>query len=239
MTNDVSTRTPVRVMLSEPLIAMGIAAALSDHPAIAVRVVAAEAGAADVPAGAVVVADYAQGLQLARAFAGRSRQSSPPAPRVLVMTGRDREHEVRLALELGVYGYLPVGCTLDELTDAVLALARGTRYLSSTAAMRMADSLGREALTLRENEVLGLLACGECNKSIARRLDIAIGTVKAHVKSIMEKLEAGSRTQAVTIASQRGLVEVAAHAPPYSGGGLPAWTPALAIPSQRAHLSLA
>jgi DNA-binding NarL/FixJ family response regulator len=73
----------------------------------------------------------------------------------------------------------------------------------------MADSLTREALTAREAEVLDLLACGQCNKSIARQLDIAVGTVKAHVKAIMAKLDASSRTQAVSVAAQRGLVSLA------------------------------
>jgi DNA-binding NarL/FixJ family response regulator len=164
----------------------------------------------------VLVTDYQLGLQFAGELALRPRQAVQPALRILVMTGRDREHEVRFALEQGVHGYLPVGCTLQELSAAVLALGRGSRYLSVTAATRMADSLGRESLTQREAEVLGLLACGECNKSIARRLDIAIGTVKAHVKSIMDKLDADSRTQAVSIANERGLVEVARASPPPS-----------------------
>lgn len=238
MTNLETNRIAVSVMLPEPLIAIGIASALSNHPAITVEGTITDVEARDLPAGSVVITDYQRGLQLARDIAARARHPSPSSPRILVMTGRDREHEVRLALELGVHGYLPVGCTLQELTDAVLALGRGSRYLSSMAAMRMADSLCREALTLRENEVLALLARGECNKSIARRLDIAIGTVKAHVQSIMEKLEAGSRTQAVTIASQRGLVEVSPGSVP-SERDLAGWNPPPTTSSHRTRPSFA
>ena len=63
-------------------------------------------------------------------------------------------------------------------------------------------------LTSREDEVLRLLAKGLSNKSIARELDIAAGTVKVHVKSIMSKLDASSRTEAASIATARGLVDV-------------------------------
>jgi DNA-binding NarL/FixJ family response regulator len=76
----------------------------------------------------------------------------------------------------------------------------------------MASSLTRGALTESEAEILELLASGAYNKSIARQLDIAAGTAKAHVKSIMRKLEATSRTQAVTVAAQRGLVAMPALA---------------------------
>ena len=86
-------------------------------------------------------------------------------------------------------------------------LGRGLRYLGLEVSQRMADSLTRETLTARESEVLRLLAAGLCNKSIASRLLIGVGTVKAHVRGIMGKLGASSRTQVVTIAAQRGLVD--------------------------------
>lgn len=210
MSNTDTPRIRFHVLLPEPLVAMGIAAALSDHSAIEVACGPFDEDVTELPCGSVVLADYQRGLQLALAFSRRTKNSSGQAPCVLVMTRNDREHSVRLALELGVRGYLPVDCSLQELTDAVIALSRGSRYLSSAAAARMAESLGRETLTLRETEVLRLVASGRCNKSIARQLDIAIGTVKAHVKSILAKLEASSRTQAVAVASQRGLIEVAA-----------------------------
>jgi two-component system NarL family response regulator len=66
----------------------------------------------------------------------------------------------------------------------------------------------RARLTSREGEVLCLLAKGMSNKSIARVLDIADGTVKSHVKSIMSKLGASCRTEAASIATERGLVDV-------------------------------
>jgi DNA-binding CsgD family transcriptional regulator len=63
-------------------------------------------------------------------------------------------------------------------------------------------------LTVREQQVLELLARGQCNKMIAPHLGIAVGTIKSHVKSIMAKLEASSRTEAASIAAERGIVGV-------------------------------
>ena len=86
-------------------------------------------------------------------------------------------------------------------------MANGLRYVSRSVAQRMADSLARTSLTLRETEVLSLAAGGESNKAIARDLAIKSGTVKSHMSSIMSKLGASSRTHAASIAAARGLVE--------------------------------
>jgi DNA-binding NarL/FixJ family response regulator len=193
----------VLVMHTEPLIAIGLAAALRQVPGFVVSV----HGGDDVPPEAidVIVADYQDGVQLASA---RGMQApNLKAARVLVMTTHDREHEVRLALEAGVHGYLLLGCPIQELIAGVSALGRGSRYLCLAVAQRMAESLTREALTPREADVLRLLVRGQCNKSIAKQLDIAVGTVKAHVKAIMGKLDASSRTQAASVAAQRGLID--------------------------------
>ena len=193
----------VLVMHAEPLIAVGLAAALRQSPGFSVHV----QGGDDPPAEAidVVVTDYRDGVRLA--CANGSRAQSLKAARVLVMTTYDREHEVRLALEAGVHGYLLLGCPIPELIDSVSALGRGSRYLCLAVAQRMAESLTREALTPRETDVLKLLARGQCNKSIAKQLAIAVGTVKVHVKAIMGKLDASSRTQAASVAAQRGLID--------------------------------
>jgi DNA-binding NarL/FixJ family response regulator len=199
----------VLVMHTEPLIAIGLAAALRQVPGFVVSVHDGD----DVPAEAVdvIVADYQDGVQLASAPGMRA--PSLKAARVLVMTTHDREHEVRLALEAGVHGYLLLGCPIQELLAGVGALGRGSRYLCLAVAQRMAESLTREALTPREADVLRLLVRGQCNKAIAKQLDIAVGTVKAHVKAIMGKLDASSRTQAASVAAQRGLIDDLAAEP--------------------------
>jgi DNA-binding NarL/FixJ family response regulator len=112
-----------------------------------------------------------------------------------------------------VLGYLVSGCSLGELEGAVHAACRGHRFLCQAAAREVANSLTSETLTLRERDVLGLLAQGCCNKTIASGLDIALGTVKAHVRSIMAKLDASSRTEAASVAAARGLLPEPAFAP--------------------------
>ena len=154
----------------------------------------------------VIVTDYVDGMRLAAEL--RSRGHAPQhACRLMVVTNHDREYEVRQAMEAGIHGYVLASCHTDELVRCVRALGMGSRYISLAVAQRMADSMSREALTAREVDVLRLLVRGQCNKSIANSLDIAVGTVKAHVKAIMGKLDARSRTHAVTVAAERGLVK--------------------------------
>jgi DNA-binding NarL/FixJ family response regulator len=193
----------VLVMHADPLIAIGLAAALRQRLEFTVLVHKGD----DAPAKGidVVVTDYQDGVELVSAPS--KRLPSLKAARVLVMTTHNREYEVRLALEAGVHGYLLLGCPIQELIAGVNALGRGSRYLCLAVAQRMAESLTREALTQREGDVLRLLVRGQCNKSIAKQLDIAVGTVKAHVKAIMGKLDASSRTQAASVAAQRGLID--------------------------------
>lgn len=152
----------------------------------------------------LVICDYATGVELARN--GQLAAERGKTARLLVLTDRDGEHAVRQAIQSGVHGYLLRGAGIEDLVDAARAVARGQRFLSPAVAQRMADSMTRESLTARESEVMDLLAKGYGNKQIASRLGITAGTVKAHVQAIMGKLNAGSRTQAVSVAIQRGLV---------------------------------
>lgn len=153
----------------------------------------------------LLVTDYATGLSLAR-------QDGSGVP-ILVVTEREREWEVRTALDYGVSGYLLQSCTPEEVLHAVDAAILGEHYLSATLSQRVADGLSRAVLTRREHEVLQLLAEGYCNKVIARRMGIEVGTVKTHVKSVMGKLDASARTHAVMIAAERGLVTVGLRFP--------------------------
>lgn len=152
----------------------------------------------------VVVADYESGLELA------TRSSRRPGAggsfKILVVASSDREWEIRSALERGVRGYVLVGCALDELACGVRTVHRGVRHLSPQVAQRLAESLSGEPLTAREEEVLRLVVEGMGNKAIARRLDIAVGTVKSHLKGVFDKLNVDSRTQAICAAERRGLL---------------------------------
>ncbi len=150
----------------------------------------------------VVVASHELGASLAI----RARQQGIATPKIVIVGGVDREWAIRRAVESGVRGYLLVGCAFDELVGCVRAVHRGTRYLTPQAAMRLAESVSVESLTPREEAVLSLVTEGLCNKAIARQLDIAVGTVKSHLKSAFEKLQVSSRTQAVAAAERRGLL---------------------------------
>ncbi|EKU82913.1 response regulator transcription factor [Massilia timonae] len=150
----------------------------------------------------MLVADYDTGLALAR----RPEHAGLRRPSVLIVTQLDKEWEVRLAMDAGVQGYVLQSCSQDELLEAVASLVQGQRYLSESVTRSVAASLSRETLTGRETDVLQLLAEGCCNKSIARRLGIGVGTVKTHVKGVMSKLDATARTHAVVVATQRGLI---------------------------------
>jgi DNA-binding NarL/FixJ family response regulator len=187
---------------AEPLLAAGLVATLLHEPDFCVATQGEEALPAEsVAQDRIVITDYETGLRLA-AEARRDRSRT----RVLVTTTHDGERDVRVALETGVHGYLLSDCSLEELRQGIRLVRSGSRYLCPEIARRLADSVTREHMTAREDDVLQLLARGLCNKDIARLLDVSVGTVKCHMRNIMDKLDASNRTEAVTIASQRGLV---------------------------------
>lgn len=174
----------------------------------------------------VVVADYDRGVGLARALQQGSGPLRTPATRVMIVTGRLTQAETRSALKLGVAGYLTSTCPSDEVLDAVRKVHLGMRHVSELLARSLLEDLLGERLTPRESEVLRLAAQGCANKVIAARLRVELGTVKCHMKSVLEKLRASNRTEAVIIASQRGLLalEGAREAPlPPAGPAAPLW----------------
>ena len=196
-----------------PLMHAGIIAILLDQPDIAVLGCQPDFRQPDVdcePADGlnpdVIVADYESGLDVIEARTCVESTLPGVLPKVLIVTGRAGEVEIRRAMEAGVHGYLLDGCSPEELVDGVRAVRRGLRHLSELAGHRMAESLTHKALTSRESEVLGLMAGGCSNKVISRELNIAVGTVKAHAKGILMKLDATSRTEATAVASRRGLL---------------------------------
>jgi len=194
---------PFHVVVShaEPLVAQGLAAVLAQHVDLHVHLAPPSA---DVKVD-VLVTDFRQGM--AHAMQREPLRGPLSQARVLVLGLSCREHELRRAMEIGIQGFLVLGCALEEIAAAVRALGMGTRYYDMSVIERVAESMTREPLTGRESEVLSRVVQGKCNKSIARDMSIALGTVKSHVKAILEKLDASSRTHAASIAMQRGLIE--------------------------------
>lgn len=193
------TIDPIQVLVSheDALLQAGLAALLTRFTDLAL--VADDGTPTDV-----VVTDYDAGLRRVRQSAGRAG-----GPRVVVLTRRDSELDIRHALSNGVDGYMIVGCSVDSVADAVRAVHQGLRHLDPVAAHRIAESMFHEALTGRETQVLQLVATGCANKVIAARLQIGIGTVKTHMRSVLDKLDAASRTEAAAVARRRGLLREA------------------------------
>jgi len=135
-----------------------------------------------------------------------SRRSLNPG--IVVITSFDDEEDIRQALSVGAKAFLVKGSEPEEIRDAVRSVARGERYLPVNIGLKLADSVSRPALSTRETEVLQCLARGLSNKEIGRCLCVSEGTVKHHVKSILSKLDAIGRTEAIAIAARRGLVRL-------------------------------
>jgi len=133
-----------------------------------------------------------------------------PGVRVLVLTTYGSDAAVLRAIEAGAVGYLLKDVPPDELFLAIRAVARGERYLAPAAAARLMahHQRPRDALTERELEVLRRVAGGASNKAIAAQLGITEPTVKAHLVHVFEKLGADSRTAAVRVALERGLIDL-------------------------------
>ncbi len=210
---------PITVLVAhaEPFIAIGVVAAMREQTGLNVELCSSLTPFAERRHEAasrvadVVVTDYDSGMALLTRRRADAQAAESSGPRVMMLTHRAREQDVRKALEAGAHGYVLLDCPVEEFADGMRALKCGVRYLSAAAARSMADSLTRESLTPRELDVLASLARGNCNKLIASELDLAVGTIKIHLKALMAKLAARSRTQVVTTAMARGLIP--AHVP--------------------------
>jgi two-component system, NarL family, response regulator len=130
-----------------------------------------------------------------------------PKPRIIVMTTYESEGDVRRALKAGAKGYLLKGADRHQIREAVRKVAAGRALLQPEIASKLADSMARPELSERELQVLQYMAHGRSNKEIGQVLYISENTVKGHVKSILKKLDALGRTEAIAIANRRGMIE--------------------------------
>lgn len=135
--------------------------------------------------------------------------SRTPKPRIIVMTTYEGEENVRRALSAGAKGYVLKGTKRDQILETVRKVYAGQPSLSPEVAAKLADSLTHPALSERELQVLKYMAAGKSNKEIAQVIYVGENTVKAHVKSILAKMDAVGRTEAIAIAIKRGLIVVA------------------------------
>ena len=127
--------------------------------------------------------------------------------RTIVFTVFDTDDRIVSAMRAGAMGYLLKGAPREDVFRAVRVVNEGGSLLEPAVASRFLDSINDpDALTARQQEVLKLIATGLLNKEIADRLYISERTVKFHVSEILAKLGAGNRTEAVAIATEKGLI---------------------------------
>ncbi len=128
--------------------------------------------------------------------------------RVIVLTTFDGDEDIYRALQAGARGYLLKGMKLEDLTAAIRTVHAGKTCIPEAVAGRLAERLAGPALTERETEVLRLIVGGNSNKEIGTKLFISEATVKTHVNNLLSKLGVTDRTQATTLALQRGIVHL-------------------------------
>jgi DNA-binding NarL/FixJ family response regulator len=206
-------RRPIRIL------------SVDDHPLLREGVAALLAGQADLQ----VVAEASNGREAVEQFrahrpdvtlmdlqmpemngveAMQAIRAEDPSARIIVLTTYVGDVQVLRALEAGARAYLLKSVLRKELPDTIRLVHAGHKRIVSEVATELAEHAGDETLSLREIEVLKLIAGGNANKMIAAQLSITEETVKGHVKNILAKLDANDRTHAVTIGLKRGIIEL-------------------------------
>jgi DNA-binding NarL/FixJ family response regulator len=131
-----------------------------------------------------------------------------PDARVIVLTTFERDVEVQRALKAGARGYLLKSSPPKQMLETIRQVHTGKKVVAPEIARELAEHMADEPLSEREVEVLRHVAAGNRNREIGERLYIAEDTVKVHLKHIMTKLGANDRTQSVTIAARRGIINL-------------------------------
>jgi DNA-binding NarL/FixJ family response regulator len=140
--------------------------------------------------------------------ATRAILADDPNARIIVLTTYDGDEDIHRALTAGARGYLLKDMMRTELIGVIRAVHNGKRGIPPPIAARLAEHTPRIALTPREIEVLQLVARGLSNAQVAERIGRTEGTVKVHLKNILQKLDAHDRTEAVTTALRRGFIRL-------------------------------
>jgi DNA-binding NarL/FixJ family response regulator len=134
--------------------------------------------------------------------------SRTPPPKIIVLTTSEKQEDLRRSLTAGAKGYLIKGAEARQIWETIREVYSGKSSLPHDVAAKLADSMAHPELSERELQVLEKMALGKSNKEIGQALFISEYTVKNHVKTILKKLNALGRTEAIAIASERGLVKM-------------------------------
>lgn len=138
----------------------------------------------------------------------RQIRAIDPHARVVVLTTYDADEDIARALEAGAKAYILKDIGAAALVACIHDVLAGKTYLAPSAAAKLAERVTQVQLTPRELGTLRLMADGHSNKEIAGALSISERTVKTHLGHLFEKLGVASRTEAVRVATRRGLVRL-------------------------------
>jgi DNA-binding NarL/FixJ family response regulator len=127
---------------------------------------------------------------------------------IVVLTTYDSDNDIYRAIKAGTKGYLLKDARREELLDCIRKVSSGETCLPQALMQKLFTGIQSDPLTGREIEVLQLLARGKSNKEIGTKLFISEFTVKGHLRNIFVKLSVLSRTEAVSEASRRGLIQL-------------------------------
>ena len=202
---------PIRIVVVDDhfMVRMGLSASLNVEPDMEV---VAEAGSGEAALEAyrqcqpaLVLMDLRlPGMSGTECTAAIIREY--PDAAILMLSTHCGAEEVYRALQAGARGYIVKSIHREELLRAVRAVHEGQQYVDSALASQVAEHRSHRSLSSREIEVLQMVAKGLGNKEIAGILNIAEVTVKLHVSHVLEKLSVKDRTQAATVALQRGII---------------------------------
>jgi DNA-binding NarL/FixJ family response regulator len=138
----------------------------------------------------------------------RAIRAIDPAAKVVMLTTFKGDAQIRRAMDAGAIGFMLKNSVRKDLLGTIREAHAGRRCVAPEIARELVQHMGQAKLSEREIAVLRCAALGNANKRIAQELAIAEETVKAHMRSILAKLDARDRTHAVTIAFQRGIISL-------------------------------
>lgn len=207
------TPIPIRIMVADdhPLIRRGVADLIANQPDLAL-VAEVENGREAVDAFRATRPDVTlmdlQMPEMDGIEATTLIRAQFPSARIIILTTYDGDMLARRALQAGAQAYVLKSLIRTDLLTIVRSIHQGRKHVGAEVASQLAQHVTGDLLSVREVQVLELIAGGNANKVIGSLLAINEETVKGHVKKILSKLDAHDRTHAVTIGVKRGIIRL-------------------------------